>query len=307
MDVDALLLARLQFAFTIAVHIIFPAFSIGSSAYVATPAGHVATDRRTTHFHRLGAVLDQDLCRVPARRRVSAFRCPTSSAPTGAASRRVVGNVIGPLIGYEVLTALLPGGHLSRGDAVRMEEGAALAARDLGRTGCAGHHDLALSGSCRRTAGCTRRPAMRSATASRTRWTGGRLSSIRASLSVRPHDDGGVPHDRPLSCMAVGARYLLAGKYVGRREDDDANGPGDGRNPRALSASGWAISMDSTRFTTSPSRWRRWRGIGKTTGPADLVLFGIPDLKAEKTHAEIAIPKIASLISRIRSPVACPR
>ena len=52
MEPDALLLARLQFAFTISVHIIFPAFSIGSSAYVATllvlwrRSGH-------EHFHRL--------------------------------------------------------------------------------------------------------------------------------------------------------------------------------------------------------------------------------------------------------------
>jgi cytochrome d ubiquinol oxidase subunit I len=36
MDFDPLLLARIQFAFTIAFHIIFPAFTIGLSAYIAT-------------------------------------------------------------------------------------------------------------------------------------------------------------------------------------------------------------------------------------------------------------------------------
>lgn len=52
MEPDALLLARLQFAFTISVHIIFPAFSIGSSAYVATL---LVLWCRTgqDHFHRL--------------------------------------------------------------------------------------------------------------------------------------------------------------------------------------------------------------------------------------------------------------
>ena len=35
MDLDPLLLARLQFAFTISFHIIFPAFTIGLSAYIA--------------------------------------------------------------------------------------------------------------------------------------------------------------------------------------------------------------------------------------------------------------------------------
>src|SRR3954468_16817563 len=36
MEVDALLLARLQFAFTVSFHIIFPAFTIGLSAFIAT-------------------------------------------------------------------------------------------------------------------------------------------------------------------------------------------------------------------------------------------------------------------------------
>src|SRR5262245_53310497 len=36
MDLDPVLLARLQFGFTIAFHIIFPSFTIGLSAYIAT-------------------------------------------------------------------------------------------------------------------------------------------------------------------------------------------------------------------------------------------------------------------------------
>ena len=36
MELDPVLLARLQFAFTIAFHIIFPSFTIGLSAYIAT-------------------------------------------------------------------------------------------------------------------------------------------------------------------------------------------------------------------------------------------------------------------------------
>jgi hypothetical protein len=52
MDPDALLLARIQFGFTISVHIIFPAFSIGSSAFVATL---LVLWRRTgsDHYHRI--------------------------------------------------------------------------------------------------------------------------------------------------------------------------------------------------------------------------------------------------------------
>ena len=36
MDLDPDLLARIQFAFTIIFHIIFPTFAIGLSAYIAT-------------------------------------------------------------------------------------------------------------------------------------------------------------------------------------------------------------------------------------------------------------------------------
>ena len=36
MDVDAVLLARAQFAFTVAFHIIFPSFTIGLAAFIAT-------------------------------------------------------------------------------------------------------------------------------------------------------------------------------------------------------------------------------------------------------------------------------
>ena len=36
MDFDPLLLARIQFAFTVTFHIIFPTFTIGLSAYIAT-------------------------------------------------------------------------------------------------------------------------------------------------------------------------------------------------------------------------------------------------------------------------------
>ena len=45
MELDAVLLARIQFAFTISFHIIFPTFTIGLSAWIATLEGHLAEDR----------------------------------------------------------------------------------------------------------------------------------------------------------------------------------------------------------------------------------------------------------------------
>jgi len=44
MDLDPLLLSRIQFAFTISFHIIFPVFTIGLAAWLATmEAMHIAT------------------------------------------------------------------------------------------------------------------------------------------------------------------------------------------------------------------------------------------------------------------------
>ena len=46
MDLDAVLLSRMQFAFTISFHIIFPSFTIGLAAWLATLEGvHLATGR----------------------------------------------------------------------------------------------------------------------------------------------------------------------------------------------------------------------------------------------------------------------
>src|SRR5260370_37020343 len=52
MDPLALLLSRIQFGFTISAHIIFPAFSIGSSAFVATLLV-LSLRRGSDHYHRL--------------------------------------------------------------------------------------------------------------------------------------------------------------------------------------------------------------------------------------------------------------
>ena len=60
MDLDPVLLARLQFAFTISFHIIFPSFTIGLAAYIATLLGDVAA-HRAGPLSAAGAVLDQDL------------------------------------------------------------------------------------------------------------------------------------------------------------------------------------------------------------------------------------------------------
>jgi cytochrome bd-type quinol oxidase subunit 1 len=45
MELNPVLLSRLQFAFTISFHVIFPSFTIGLAAYLATRKGHAQTNR----------------------------------------------------------------------------------------------------------------------------------------------------------------------------------------------------------------------------------------------------------------------
>ena len=81
------------------------AFTIGLAAYIATLLGDVAAHRRATAIScSRGSGPRSSRSRSPwASCRASC--CPTSSAPTGAASRSSPATSIGPLIGYEVLTA----------------------------------------------------------------------------------------------------------------------------------------------------------------------------------------------------------
>src|SRR6478735_6055094 len=104
MDFDPVLLARLQFAFTISFHIIFPSFTIGLAAYIAT---------LLTMWLRTGEERYQLLARFWTKIFAVSFGMGVVSGIVlsyqfGTNWSRfsvVTGNVIGPLIGYEVLTA----------------------------------------------------------------------------------------------------------------------------------------------------------------------------------------------------------
>jgi len=86
MEFNAVFLSRLQFAFTVAFHIVFPAFTIGLSAWIAT---------LLVVWRRTGLERYRDLARFWTRifavsfamGVVSGLSSPMSSAPIGAASR----------------------------------------------------------------------------------------------------------------------------------------------------------------------------------------------------------------------------
>src|SRR5690242_5469094 len=106
MDLDALLLSRLQFAFVITFHIVFPAFTIGLAAWLATIetvrlATGRAVYRRVFDFWLRVFALSFGMGVVSGI--VMAFQFGTNWSVLAQRS----GPIQGPLLGYETFTAFL--------------------------------------------------------------------------------------------------------------------------------------------------------------------------------------------------------
>ncbi|CAN5218849.1 cytochrome ubiquinol oxidase subunit I [soil metagenome] len=104
MELDAVFLSRLQFAFTVAFHIIFPTFTIGLSAWIATL---LVLWRRTgqERYRTLARFWTRIFAVSFAMGVVSGIVLSYQFGTNWSRFSEVVGNVVGPLIGYEVLTA----------------------------------------------------------------------------------------------------------------------------------------------------------------------------------------------------------
>jgi hypothetical protein len=102
--VDALLLARIQFAFTVSFHFIFPAFSIGLASFLAVLEGL---------WLKTGKQLYLDLFKYWLKIFAIAFAMGVVSGivmsyqfgTNWSVFSDIAGPVIGPLMAYEVLTA----------------------------------------------------------------------------------------------------------------------------------------------------------------------------------------------------------
>ena len=104
LGVDATFLARIQFAFTVAFHIVFPAFTIGLSSYIATLEGvwFFSGDGR---FQRLARYWTKIFAVSFAMGVVSGVPMSYQFGTNWSQFSIATGNVIGPLLGYEVLMA----------------------------------------------------------------------------------------------------------------------------------------------------------------------------------------------------------
>jgi cytochrome bd ubiquinol oxidase subunit I len=103
-DFDALTLARMQFAFTMSFHIIFPAFSIGLASYLAVLEG-LWLWKKDQVFHDLFNYWKKIFAVAFGMGVVSGIVMSYQFGTNWSVFSDKAGAVIGPLMGYEVLSA----------------------------------------------------------------------------------------------------------------------------------------------------------------------------------------------------------
>ncbi len=293
MDLDPVLLARIQFAFTIAFHIIFPSFTIGLSAYITT-LGVMWLRTDDERYHRLMRFWTKIFAVSFAMGVVSGIVLSYQLGTNWSRFSVVAGNIVGPLIGYEVLTAffleatflgvLLFG--FNRVPPWLYVLSAAIVA--LG-TAISAFWILAANSWMQTPTG----HEMRDGIAHPVDW----LAIIfNPSFPYRfAHMLNAAYLTTGFVVLAVGARYLLAGKHVE-----------DGRIMLRMSIGLMAILAplqlligDLHGLNTlehQPIKIAAMEGHWDGSKPGDFTIFGWPDEENERNRFEIAIPNAASLV-----------
>jgi cytochrome d ubiquinol oxidase subunit I len=104
MEWDALLLSRLQFAFTIGFHIVFPAFTIGLASFLAVLEGLWLITKKP-HYKNLYLFWVKIFALSFGMGVVTGVVMSYQFGANWSVFSAMTGSVIGPLLAYEVLTA----------------------------------------------------------------------------------------------------------------------------------------------------------------------------------------------------------
>jgi cytochrome d ubiquinol oxidase subunit I len=295
MDIDPVLLARLQFAFTVTFHIIFPSFTIGLSAFIATLLVRwMATGRE--HLHRLARFWTKIFAVSFAMGVVSGIVLSYQFGTNWSRFSVVVGNVVAPLIGYEVLTAFFleatflgvmlfgwrrvpPWLHVA--SAIAVAVGTAISAFWI----------LSANSWMQTPTG----HEVRDGIVYPVDWF---AVIFNPSFPFRlAHMLTAAYLTTSLVVLAVGARYLLAGRH----QEESRTMMRMGIGMLALLAPLQVLIGDQHGLNTlehQPIKIAAIEAHWDGSKPGALVLFAWPDEKTETNLFEIAIPKAGSLILR---------
>jgi cytochrome d ubiquinol oxidase subunit I len=295
MDFDPLLLARIQFAFTITFHIIFPTFTIGLSAYIATLAilwGRTGSN----HYLHLARFWTKIFAVSFAMGVVSGIVLSYQFGTNWSRFSVAAGNVIGPLMGYEVLTAFFLeatflGVMLFGWNRVpRWLHVFACIAVAVG-TAMSAFWILAASSWMHTPAG----HEMRDGIAYPVDWM---QIVFTPSFPYRfLHMLTAAYLTTSFVVLAVGARYLLVGIHLPEARTMLRMGIGFA----AIVAPLQLLIGDQHGLNTlehQPIKVAAMEAHWDGTKPGDLILFAWPDEQNETNRYELSIPKGASLILR---------
>ena len=289
----ATILARLQFAFTVTFHIIFPAFTIGLASYIATLEG-IWYFRGDERYHRLARFWTRVFAVSFGMGVVSGLPMSYQFGTNWSKFSVASGNVIGPLLGYEVLTAFF------------------LEASFLG---------IMLFGWNRVPKGLHFFASLMVAfgTLLSAFWILSANSWMQYPTGHEMKDGLAIPVDwiqvifnptfplrfahmvtaaylsTSIVVLAIGARYWLEGRYQ--------------EEARVMVRMGLALALilsplqlligDQHGLVTAeyqPAKLAAIEAHWDGAQPGELVLFGIPNEKAERNDYEISIPRLGSLI-----------
>ena len=292
-DLDALFLSRLQFAFTIAFHIVFPTFTIGLAAFVAT-LEILWLRSGGEHFARLARFWTKIFAVAFAMGVVSGIIMSYQFGTNWSRFSEIAGNVVSPLIGYEVLTAffleatflgiLLFGWHrvprwLHVTSAILVALGTSLSAFWI----------LAANSWMQTPAG----HAMQNGIVYPADWW---AVIFNPSFPYRlVHMLTACYLTTSLVVLALGARYRLAGQFPEEARTMMRMGLG----MIALLAPFQLLVGDLHGLNTAkhqPAKIAAMEAHWDGSKPAPLVLFALPDRESERNVAEVSIPKLGSLI-----------
>jgi len=292
-NLDGVLLARLQFAFTMSMHIIFPGFTIGLAAYVATlEIVWLRTGR--DHFARLARFWTKIFAVAFAMGVVSGIMMSYQFGTNWSRFSVVVGNIIGPLMGYEVMAAffleatflgiLLFGWHrvprwLHVTSAILVAVGTSVSAFWI----------LAANSWMHTPTG----HGMSDGIAYPVDWV---QIVFNPSFPYRfVHMMTACYLTTSLVVLAVGARFMLVNKFG----DEARTMMRMGLGMVAILAPLQLVIGDLHGLNTAkhqPAKIAAMEAHWDGSKPADLVLFAWPDSHNERNVAEIALPNLASLI-----------
>lgn len=290
---DATFLARIQFAFTISFHIIFPAFSIGLSAFVAT-LEVLWLRSKEPHYHTLARFWTKIFAVSFAMGVVSGIVLSYQLGTNWSRFSEVVGNTIGPLFGYEVLTAFFLeasflGVMLFGWNRVPPWLHTLASIIVAFGTALSGFWILSANSWMHTPAGFE----MRNGITYPVDWS---EIIFNPSFPYRfTHMMIATYLTTSVVVLATGARYVLDGRF----EREARTMVHMGLGMLAVLGPLQLVVGDLHGLNTlehQPVKIAAMEAHWDGSKPADLVLFGWPDEKQERNHAEISIPKLGSVV-----------